>query len=131
LRTVAERLRLCLRASDTLARFGDDEFAMIQPTLPRAEDADALARRLLAAMDPPIDLDGQFQHVGLSIGVSPSEMGVPMQSEQLMKQDDTALYQAKRGARGRVCFLAPEMNVKLPERHAVETDLRAAIADQT
>jgi diguanylate cyclase (GGDEF)-like protein len=130
LRTVAERLRRCLRASDTLARLGGDEFAVIQPTLHRAEDADALARRLLAAMDPPIDIDGQFQHVGLSIGVALSEIGVPMQSEQLMKQADMALYQAKRGGRGRVCFFAPEMIVKLLERHAVETNLGAAIADQ-
>ena len=131
LRTVAERLRPCLRASDTLARLGGDEFAVIQPMLQRSEDADILGQRLLAAIAPPIDLDGQIQLVGISIGVALSDIGAPDQSDQMMKQADMALYQAKQGGRGRLCFFAPDMNVKLRERHAMESDLRAMIPEES
>jgi diguanylate cyclase (GGDEF)-like protein len=130
LQIVAERLRICLRASDTLARLGGDEFAVIQPLLRRAEDADLLAQRLVAAIAPPIDLDGQRHVVGLSVGVALSGIGTLEQSEELMKAADMALYRAKDEGRGRICFYSPDMDVKLQERHAMETDLRAAIAEQ-
>jgi diguanylate cyclase (GGDEF)-like protein len=131
LRTMAERLLTCLRASDTLARLGGDEFGVIQPMLQRAEDAQALGQRLIAAVDAPVDLDGQLQHVGISIGVTLSEIGVPNEADQLMKQADIALYQAKEEGRGRFCFFAPDMNEKLRERHAMETDLRSAVGKQS
>jgi len=126
LRLVAERLRGCLRANDTLARLGGDEFAVIQAGVRRPEDVDALGQRLIAAMATPIDIDGQSQPVGISVGVTLSEFGVPQQPDQLLKQADMALHQAKQEGRGRLCFFAPDMNVKLRERHAMETDLRAA-----
>jgi diguanylate cyclase (GGDEF)-like protein len=128
---IAERLRPCLRASDILARLGGDEFAVIQPMLRRSEDADALGQRLLAAIAPPIELDGQILRVGISIGVALSNMGAMDPPDQMMKQADMALYQAKQGGRGRLCFFAPDMNVKLRERHAMESDLRAVIPEQS
>ncbi len=131
LQTVAERLRPCLRASDTLARLGGDEFAVIQSTLHRAEDANLLGQRLLAAIAPPIDLDGEIQRVGISVGVAVSILGAPDEPDQMMKQADMALYQAKQGGRGRLCFFAPDMNVKLKERHTMESDLRAVIPEQS
>jgi diguanylate cyclase (GGDEF)-like protein len=131
LRTVAERLRKCLRATDTLARLGGDEFAVIQPALRRPEDADTLGKRMLAAIEPPIDLDGQLQHVGISIGVTLSEVGAPNLPDELIKQADIALYQAKEHGRSRLRFFAEDMNVTLREHHAMETDLRAAIDEQS
>jgi diguanylate cyclase (GGDEF)-like protein len=131
LRTVAERLRPCLRANDTLARLGGDEFAVIQPMLRRMEDANVLGQRLLAAVAPPIDLDGQLLHVGISIGVALSDIGASDQLDQLMKQADMALYHAKEEGRGQLCFFASEMNVKLRQRHIMETDLRTAISEQS
>jgi diguanylate cyclase (GGDEF)-like protein len=130
LQTVAERLRACVRASDTLARLGGDEFAVILPTLRRPEDADALGQRLLAAIAQPIDLDGQLRHVGISIGVALSDIGAQDPPEQMMKQADLALYQAKEKGRNRLCFYAPDMKVKLLDRHDMERDLRAAITEQ-
>jgi diguanylate cyclase (GGDEF)-like protein len=64
LRTVAERLRKCLRAGDTLARLGGDEFAVIQQGLVHAEDADALGKRMLAAVGPPITSTDNFSMSG-------------------------------------------------------------------
>jgi len=127
LRMVAERLRSRLRASDTLARLGGDEFAVIQPMLRRSEDADILAQHLLRTVAPPFEFDGQFLDVGLSIGISLSEAGESCDPDKLMKQADMALYKAKAEGRGRACFFAPEMNVQLHERRAMETDLRRAI----
>jgi diguanylate cyclase (GGDEF)-like protein len=130
LRTVAERLRKCLRAGDTLARLGGDEFAVIQQGLVHAEDADALGKRMLAAVEPPIDLEGQFQHVGISIGITLSEVGAPNLPDELVKQADIALYQAKEHGRSRIRFFSEDMNVKVREHHTLETDLRAAISEQ-
>jgi diguanylate cyclase (GGDEF)-like protein len=126
---VADRFRHCLRASDMLARLGGDEFAVIQTRLRRLEDADALGQRLLLELAQPIELDGNCHHVGLSIGVALSELGRTGQADGMMKAADLALYRAKEEGRGRVCFFQPEMDLQLQERHAMETDLRAAIAD--
>jgi diguanylate cyclase (GGDEF)-like protein len=131
LRTVAGRLQSCLRASDTLARLGGDEFAIILPEFRSVEDAGTLTSRLIAAIEAPIQLEGQSRRVGLSVGVAVSAPGADNGSEQLMKQADMALYQAKTAGRGCACFFTPEMNENLRARHAMETDLRAAIADQT
>ena len=126
---VADRFRECLRASDMLARLGGDEFAVIQTRLRRIEDADALGQRLLAEIASPIELDDNRHHVGLSIGVALSEPGQADQVDRMMKSADLALYRAKEEGRGRVCFFLAEMDLKLQERHAMETDLRAAIAE--
>ena len=130
LRTVAERLRKCLRPSDTLARLGGDEFAVIQPMLRRSEDADALGQRILAAIEPPVDLGGQLQHVGISIGVALSKVGAADHPDELIKQADIALYQAKEHGRSQIRFFAEDMNVQLQTRHAMEADLRIAIDEQ-
>jgi diguanylate cyclase (GGDEF)-like protein len=129
LRTVAERLRVCLRTSDTLARLGGDEFAVIQSMLRRTEEADMLGQRLLGSVGPAIDLDGQPHHVGLSIGVAVSEIGGSEGPDELMKAADMALYRAKEEGRSRVCFFSPDMDVKLQLRHDMENDLRSAIAE--
>jgi diguanylate cyclase (GGDEF)-like protein len=130
LRTVAERLRKCLRPSDTLARLGGYEFAVIQPMLRRSEDADALGQRILAAIEPPVDLGGQLQHVGISIGIALSEVGAPDNPDELIKQADIALYQAKEHGRSQIRFFAEDMNMQLQTRHAMEADLRIAIDEQ-
>ena len=96
--------------------------------LRRPEDADVLAHRLLAAMEQPIDLDGQPQPVGLSIGIALYSPAVQVDPDQLMKQADIALYQAKHAGRGRRCFFSPDMNDRLQQRNSMEIDLRAAVS---
>jgi diguanylate cyclase (GGDEF)-like protein len=85
LQAVAERLRGCLRAGDTLARLGGDEFGVIQSIINRSEHADILGQRLVAAMAPPIDIDGQPHHVGISVGVAVSDIVLPNPADQLMR----------------------------------------------
>ena len=125
LRTVTARLRSCLRDSDTLARVGGDEFVVIQPGVRLPQEAGALASRLIAATREPILIEGQQVFVGLSIGIAVSAPDVS--AAELAKQADVALYGAKADGRGQFCVFAPEMNVVLQNRRAMENDLRAAL----
>ena len=128
LQEVAVRLSAVLRESDTLARLGGDEFAVIQPKARQPEAADALARRLVAALQEPIDLGGDRASVGVSIGIAMADQSGSADMTQLMRDADLALYQAKEGGRGGYRFFSPEMNQKLLERRALEADLRVALA---
>jgi diguanylate cyclase (GGDEF)-like protein len=126
LRTVAARWNHCLRDSDTLARFGGDEFAIITAPLREVTHAGALAARLIEAVREPITLDGQQVFVGVSIGIAIGKPGT--QASELLQQADVALYQVKASGRGGQCFFAPEMEIRLRERRALERDLREALA---
>jgi predicted signal transduction protein with EAL and GGDEF domain len=92
------------------------------------EDAEALAQRFIQVVDQPFDIDGQQTYVGISIGIALSSAGIA--PEELVKQADMALYDAKEGGRGGYRCFAPEMDAKLCERRALENDLRAAFANQ-
>ncbi|MBI0538389.1 EAL domain-containing protein [Roseomonas sp. KE2513] len=128
LQEVAKRLSAVVRESDTLARLGGDEFAIIQPKARQPEAADALARRLIAALEAPVDLGGDWASVGVSIGIAMVDQSGSADLTQLMRDADLALYQAKEGGRGGYRFFSPEMNRKLLERRALEADLRVALA---
>jgi diguanylate cyclase (GGDEF)-like protein len=128
LRIVAERMGSCLREGDTLARLGGDEFAVIQPNSRRMADAAALARRLIDAVELPIDLNGNQANVGVSIGIALSEAGID--GVRLLQNADVALYQVKDHGRGQWCFFERGMDARIAERRALESDLRAAVADQ-
>ncbi|MFT8246700.1 putative bifunctional diguanylate cyclase/phosphodiesterase [Roseomonas sp. BN140053] len=128
LKVVSARLSATLRDSDTLARLGGDEFAIIQPRARQPEAADALARRLIAALEEPVDLDGHQASVGVSIGIAMADRYGQADPMQLMRDADLALYKAKESGRGGYRFFAPEMNRKLQERRALEADLRVALA---
>jgi diguanylate cyclase (GGDEF)-like protein/PAS domain S-box-containing protein len=127
LHVVAIRLRACLRESDTLARLGGDEFAVIQPGAEQPEGAQALARRLVDALDPIVELDGTAARIGVSIGIALSEPEGTVQ--QIMMDADVALYQAKDAGRGGYSFFSSDMNARIVARRAMEEDLRAALSD--
>jgi diguanylate cyclase (GGDEF)-like protein/PAS domain S-box-containing protein len=97
---VAKRLRERLRDSDTLARLGGDEFVIVLEQLSEANQAAALARVLIARLSEPFELPGgHVARIGASIGISlfPADGTAP---DELIKQADLALYQAKQGGRG-------------------------------
>ena len=101
---VAARLQLCVRATDTVARLGGDEFTALIDDLADPELAANVARRMIAVVSQPFDLDGVRAHVGASIGIS---FGGPLASDpaRLMQEADTALYDAKsRGKRQYVLY---------------------------
>ncbi|MEW5772955.1 MAG: diguanylate cyclase [Thermodesulfobacteriota bacterium] len=104
LRGVAERLRAGLRESDTVARMGGDEFALVIPEVAGAGGAESVARKVLAGFDAPLAVDGRELPVRLSVGVALfPEHGRDM--DELMRQADAAMYRAKEQGRreGRSC----------------------------
>ena len=109
LKMVAVRLSNCVRETDTLARLGGDEFAIIATTNgDQRADATAMAKRLLAAVAEPYDIDGHHIEVGTSIGMALApEHGVDV--DQLIKNADLALYKCKSEGRNAYCFFSDAM----------------------
>jgi len=131
LRVVAARLRGCLRATDTLARTGGDEFVLVAPELDRPELLAAFAQRLLAAMEEPVPVAGDHRTLGLSIGAAIMEAGRFDDRPQTLLQDaDLALYQAKAEGRSCLRIFEPAMDERLRTRRALVADLRNAVADR-
>lgn len=123
---VAKRIRGELRASETVARLGGDEFAILLPT-GGSSGAEALAQRLVASMNAPYTVEGSQANVGVSIGIALASRHAAAPDE-LLKQADLALYQAKADGRGTFCFFKPDMDARVEARRLLEHDLRQALA---
>jgi len=126
LQSVATRLRECVRAPDTVSRQGGDEFIVLLQDVHKGEDAAIAANRILDAVALPHFIDHRELHVTTSIGVS-LYPGDGRDVETLIKNADTAMYQAKEGGRQEYKFFRPEMNVRAVERQSIEADLRSAL----
>ncbi|MBV8244426.1 MAG: diguanylate cyclase [Candidatus Eremiobacteraeota bacterium] len=107
LQSVAQRLRETVRESDTVARFGGDEFVVLQPSIGGASDTSDMARKIVAAMQKPFVLSGKSLDVHVSIGISiyPNDGGTV---EELTNNADKALYRAKHSGRNRWVFFDEE-----------------------
>jgi diguanylate cyclase (GGDEF)-like protein len=126
LKSVAVRLRDCVREVDAVARLGGDEFAIIQNPIDGPADAADLAQRVRDAISRPFDLGGVQAVVNASIGIAlaPGDASEP---EALLKQADMALYAAKAEGRGVYRFFQAEMDERMRLRHEIEHELRDAI----
>ncbi len=129
LRHMSARLLASLRETDTLARTGPDEFAIIQTDIEAPTGAARLCERLLTVIEQPFDLFGQTIHVRANIGValSPPDIADP---EQLLKQASLALSRAKGGGAQTFRFYEGAMDSELRQRKALEQDLHHALARQ-
>ena len=128
LKSTAERLRACVRgATDAVARFGGDEFVILQTDLDGPSDAEALALRVIEAIGKPHDIDGTQISVGASVGVAiaPND---GQDSEHLLRLADLALYRAKQAGRNAYRFFEAEMDDRVRRRRALELDLRGALS---
>jgi diguanylate cyclase (GGDEF)-like protein len=128
LKTAAERLRSCVRETDTIARLGGDEFAIIQTEIDQPTDAAALADRIQEAIRAPFDLDGLHAVTNVSIGISLAPANATVSTE-LMKQADMALYRAKAAGRNTYRFFEPEMDTSMRARRRIESSLREALVN--
>jgi len=126
---VAQRLRACARTGDTVARLGGDEFAIALPAVAGMDVAQAIARRVVATLSQPFDVNGAQVSIGASVGValSTAEGTSP---ERLLRDADTALYVAKESGRGRECVFDAAMGQRVSDRRQLEQDLREAVAGQ-
>jgi diguanylate cyclase (GGDEF)-like protein/PAS domain S-box-containing protein len=126
---VGERLRRCVRASETVARFGGDEFAVLVEGTGRTP-AD-VADRILGALEAPITLDGTEVVIGASIGIAeatPGRQGKELVAE-LLQNADVAMSAAKAKGKGRWQMFESRMREALMDRLALTAALDRAIAD--
>ena len=126
LQAVALRLSACVRSSDTVSRLGGDEFVVLLSEDNSAEDAARTAEKILNALAGAHTLGEQQLHVSTSIGISiyPTDA---LNAEDLIKNADTAMYQAKEEGRNNYQFFKGEMNVRAVERQVIEAHLRTAL----
>ena len=129
LQSIAKRLVGCVRGSDTVSRQGGDEFVVLLSEMEQPEDAAISALRILQAVAEAHSIDQHDLHVTTSIGVSvfPDD---GLDAETLVKNADTAMYQAKENGRQSYQFFKPVMNVRAVERQSIEENLRRALERQ-
>src|SRR6202161_551676 len=129
LQSIAKRLVDCVRGSDTVSRQGGDEFVVLLSEVAQSEDAAISAVRLLQAVAEAHPIGAHDLHVTTSIGVSvyPDD---GLDAETLIKNADTAMYQAKENGRQSYQFFKPAMNVRAVQRQSIEESLRRALERQ-
>ncbi|KQT60144.1 diguanylate cyclase [Methylobacterium sp. Leaf456] len=128
LKAVSARLRAQVRGRDVVARLGGDEFAVLY-AVADADDATAVAERLIGAVSAPYRLDGVTAEIGMSVGIALAlpEAGGTGDIERLLKEADMALYEAKAAGRGTFRLFEPKMDETVRERIALERELREAL----
>jgi diguanylate cyclase (GGDEF)-like protein/PAS domain S-box-containing protein len=126
LQSIAKRLLECVRSADTVSRQGGDEFVVLLSEIEQSEDAAITARRMLQAVAEAHPINQHDLHVTTSIGLSvyPDD---GLDAETLIKNADTAMYQAKEHGRQSYQFFKPAMNVRAVERQSIEESLRRAL----
>jgi diguanylate cyclase (GGDEF)-like protein/PAS domain S-box-containing protein len=124
LEAVAERLKNTIRDADVISRFGGDEFVILQAPIKSIEQGEALATRVLNALGGTYDLDGHKVVVTTSIGIALAKSRID--PEQLLRNADIALYQAKADGRGTWRWFEAKMEASAQARRALELDLRSA-----
>ncbi|MCA1768414.1 MAG: EAL domain-containing protein, partial [Halomonas sp.] len=131
LREVAHRLEEVLRDTDTVARLGSDEFAVLLHDLGTEEEevaviVERVANKLLAVMQAPMRLGEERLSVSVSIGLT-LYRDHETTLDDILQQADMALFQAKAAGRNALAFFDPEMQVRLQARARLETDLQQAL----
>ena len=129
LQSVARRLVGCVRSSDTVSRQGGDEFVVLLSEIKQPSDAIITARKILTALTASHRFDQHDLQLMASIGLSTyPEDG--QDAEILLKNADTAMYQAKKRGHNNYEFFNQDMNARTIERQSIEADLRGAIERQ-
>jgi diguanylate cyclase (GGDEF)-like protein/PAS domain S-box-containing protein len=126
LQSAAERMVGCVRASDTVCRYGGDEFVILLTEIKRAQDAAFAAEKLHAAFAEPLVIDGHRLQLALSIGISiyPDDND---NADDLMHNADTAMLHAKASDNHRCRFFSADMNRRTRAARATSTIGSAAI----
>jgi diguanylate cyclase (GGDEF)-like protein len=128
LKVVGSRLRGCVRETDTVARLGGNEFAIIQTGIAEATDTAKLARRICEDLRTPYNLLGHVVATAASIGIAVAPDDGTQPSE-LLKNAEMALDGAKADGGAGYRFFEPEMDAKMKARRTLEVALRAALAN--
>lgn len=117
LMTLAGRMRKVMRDCDTLARLGGDEFVAVLGDLPDADSCRPLVRRLLATVAEPVEVGGHSLQVSGSIGVTLYPQREEVEPDQLLRQADQAMYQAKLAGKDRYHLFDTDHDHDLRSHH--------------
>ncbi len=131
LQQVAQRLKACVRESDTIARIGGDEFVVMLERLSKtpleaAAQTEAVGEKIRETLSKPYQLDTYEFRISPSIGATLFNRD-SQTVEELLKQTDIAMYQAKKAGRNTLRFFDPQMQTIIDARISLETDLRKAL----
>ena len=126
LKSVADRIRRCVREGDTIARFGGDEFTLLIPRIDNVEDAAKIAHKIHETLKIPFLIADRELFVTTSIGISVYPVD-GVDPETLVRNADSAMYRAKDSGRDNYQLYAPAMNARALERLALENTLRRAL----
>jgi diguanylate cyclase (GGDEF)-like protein len=125
--SVATRLLDCVRPSDVVARLGGDEFAvLVEDRVDAQSTAVDVTRRIMAAFDRPVSTGEQSASVHVSIGISTTHQS-GRRSDELIRDADVAMYQAKAAGKQRYEIFDPPMRNAVLKRHGLKEELRTAI----
>jgi diguanylate cyclase (GGDEF)-like protein/PAS domain S-box-containing protein len=126
LQEVAERIKTCVRISDTVARLGGDEFTVILSGISEAGDAADIAQKIIKKLEEPLDINNQQIYVSASIGIAlaPDD---GMDFTTLTKHADAAMYAAKAKGKSTFQYFEVHMNVEAQRRIELETKFRRAL----
>jgi diguanylate cyclase (GGDEF)-like protein len=124
---ISRRLRKVFRQDDVVARLGGDEFAVLLENLHQREEMTRMAQKALSAIQRPYEVAGRIFHSGASMGiaVAPDDGTDP---DRLIQLADTAMYAAKQDEGSSYRYVSPELTAEAAARHALENELREAIA---
>lgn len=125
LKKVVEKISASLRGEELFARLGGDEFAIILTNLELGREADLVARRIVKALEQPIEVKGHIIQTGVSIGLA-VHPGNAESSEELVRFADIAMYQAKKLGRNQFCFFQDIMQQQFSRTFQIELELKEA-----
>ena len=124
---IAKRLDASIRPSDTAARFGGDEFAVLLEDVGSAQFAADTAERMLESLAAPLRVDGKELFVRCSLGISIAEGDAAAGADELIRNADAAMYIAKRDGKGGYRLFEPAMHEGVLERLELRADLQRAM----
>ncbi|MGH8042814.1 MAG: bifunctional diguanylate cyclase/phosphodiesterase [Rudaea sp.] len=127
LNEVGGRIAACLESRDLVARLGGDEFAILLNDIEGADDACALAQRVIEALNAPIRLGGKEVFTSTSIGIAMAASRY-RKAEELLRDADVAMYRAKSEGRHRYALFDEHLHKEAMRLMDLESDLRRAIA---
>ncbi len=128
LKTVANRMIDCIRATDTVVRLGGDEFVVLLLDQPKDIDAiSATIQKLASAVAEPVNLDGHEIRITTSMGIANYPCD-GTDADTLLANADAAMYRVKEAGRDNFRFYTPELNTKVHEKFLLQEQLRYAVA---